>query len=251
MPRTRLAIFVTVTLIGCLLVVFNTAAAPRRTALVIGNSAYTIDRLRNPVNDATDMSALLRQLGFQVHELHDADQREMETAIHDFGLRLRSGGLGLFYFAGHGIQLNGQNDLIPIDARLQHDTDLRYEAVNLGRVLDRMQAAGNRLNIVILDACRDNPFERAWRQYRGTPSPTGLAGVQAARGSLIAYATSPGGVAADGDGRNGLYTKYLLQHMKTPGLPIEFVFKRVRASVLQETHAEQTPWESSSLVGDV
>jgi uncharacterized caspase-like protein len=169
----------------------------------------------------------------------------MKEAIRAFGKRLQKGGVGLFYFAGHGMQMKGRNYLIPVDAKIESASDVEYEAVDAGRVLGKMEDAGNTLNIVILDACRDNPFARGFRS-----STQGLARMDAPTGSLIAYSTSPGNVAADGEGRNGIYTKYLLHHMVVPDLTIEQVFKRVRNSVINETRNKQVPWESTSLRGD-
>ena len=143
-----------------------TSTPQSRMALIIGNTAYRQARLLNPVNDATDMAATLNRLGFAVTLLRDADQRTMESAIHTFSRQLRQGGVGLFYFAGHGIQVEGENYLIPIGANLEKETDVRYEAVHVGRVLDGMEDAGNDLNIVILDSCRNNPFARSWRSNR-------------------------------------------------------------------------------------
>ncbi len=224
-------------------------AASRGLALVIGNADYAKAPLRNPVNDASVMATTLTDLGFEVTRLLDVPQREMETAIRQFGRRLRRGGVGLFYFAGHGMQVGGENFLIPIDAQLHEETDLRYEAVHVGRVLDALDNAENGLNIVILDACRNNPFARSWRRTRGAPT-RGLAVVQAARGTLIAYATAPGAVAADGVGQHGLYTQHLLQHLQVPGQRVEQMFKQVRVSVMKATGGQQMPWESSSLTGD-
>lgn len=215
-------------------------------ALVIGNADYRTSPLKNPVNDAFDMAQTLRTLGFEVIHKEDADQRAIENAISEFGRQLRKqGGVGLFYFAGHGIQVNGRNYLIPIDAEIETESDVRFEAVDAGRVLGKMEDAGNDLNIVILDACRDNPFARSFRT-----SSKGLARMDAPKGSLIAYATAPGSVAADGEGRNGIYTKYLLKHMTTPGLKVEEVLKQVRVDVINETKEKQIPWESSSLTGE-
>jgi hypothetical protein len=151
----------------------------------------------------------------------------------------------LFYFAGHGVQVGGENYLIPVRARISREQDVPYEAVPVGRILGSMEDAANGFNILILDACRDNPFARQWRS-----SQRGLAVTQAVAGSLIAYATAPGAVAIDGSGRNGLYTTYILQHLPTPGLSVEHLFKRVRESVVKVTKGKQTPWESSSLMGD-
>lgn len=217
----------------------------QRTALVIGNSSYKSSPLRNPVNDATDIAEELRKVGFTVIQKKNATQREMERAIRKFGKELRKrGGVGLFYYAGHGIQVNGRNYLIPVDAEIETESDVKFEAVDAGRILGKMEDADNDLNIVILDACRDNPFARSFRS-----STQGLARMDAPRGSIIAYSTAPGSVAADGKGRNGIFTKYFLKHMDTPGLPIEEVLKKVRVDVIYETHEKQIPWEASSLTG--
>jgi uncharacterized caspase-like protein len=221
------------------------ASAERRTALVIGNAAYEVGPLRNPVNDASDMAATLRQLGFQVTLLRDANLRTILEAIEAFSRQLRQGGVGVFYFAGHGVQVSGENYLLPVSARVGREQDVPYEAVPVGRILGAIEDADNRINIIILDACRDNPLVRQWRSGQ-----RGLTVVQAVRGSLIAYATAPGRVAFDGGGRNGLYTAHLLKHLSTPGLSVEHLFKRVREGVVQETRGKQTPWESSSLIGD-
>lgn len=221
-------------------------AAQRRTALVIGNANYEVGQLRNPINDATDMSAALKQLGFDVITLKDANHEEMEDAVDEFNQRLRQGGLGLFYYAGHGVQVQGENYLIPIDARLKRQEDVRYKTLALGQVLGALKDARNQLNLVLLDACRDNPFTQSWRS-----STQGLAVVAAARGTLIGYAAGPGEKAADGRGRNGTYTEHLLKHMSTPGIPVEWMLKRVRATVDTVTKGEQTPWTHSSLIGDI
>ncbi len=217
-----------------------------RTALVIGNAQYKLAaELANPINDATDIANSLRKLGFEVTLLKDADLRQMEQAIENFNRNLRQGGTGLFYFAGHGTQVDGENYLIPIDARLEREQDVRYESLPVGKLLNVMEDASNDVNIIILDACRNNPFGRKWRSFqRGLAPPT-----QTVKGTLIAYATSPGKTALDGEGRNSPYTTALLQHMKTPDLDVEQMFKQVRADVLKETRGKQTPWESSSLVG--
>jgi hypothetical protein len=216
-----------------------------RLALSIGNSAYQTAPLKNPVNDAQDMAAALRNLDFEVILKTNADQRTMEDAIRHFGRQLRNGGVGLFYFAGHGIQMGGRNYLLPVDARIESESDVKYEAVDAGRVLGKMEDADNQLNIVILDACRNNPYARAFRSNQ-----SGLARMDAPTGSLIAYATAPGEVAADGPERNGIFTKQLIQHMMAPNLTIEQVLKRVRIDVANQTNGRQIPWESSSLMGD-
>ena len=218
-----------------------------RTALVIGNSQYEVGSLRNPANDAQDMGDALMKLGFDVTLKLNAGQEDMESAISEFGRQLYQGGIGLFYYAGHGVQVGGENYLIPVNATIESESDVRYKAVNIGQVLGKMGEARNGLNMVILDACRDNPFAKSFRS-----SSRGLAVVSssAVKGTLIAYATSPGNVASDGDDRNGLYTKHLLQHISAPGIPVEQVFKRVLQGVELDTNGKQSPWTSSSFSGD-
>ena len=218
------------------------SAQDRRIALVIGNGAYKSASLRNPVNDAGDIANALQELGFTVMLKINADQRSMKESIRRFGKKLRSGGVGLFYFAGHGIQVKGYNFLIPIDADIESEADVEYEAIDAGRVLAQMENAENDLNIIILDACRDNPFARNFRS-----SSSGLAKMDAPRGSILAYATAPGAVASDGPGRNGLYTSKLLKYMSKHGLKIEGMFKQVRVAVMRESENKQVPWEVSSL----
>jgi uncharacterized caspase-like protein len=221
------------------------SASNQKIALVIGNGAYRTAPLRNPVHDAADIGDALKRLQFQVTLVQNGGQRAMEKAIRTFGKKLTAGGIGLFYYAGHGMQVNGRNYLIPIDARIESPSDVKYEAVDAGRVLGKMEDAGNSMNIVILDACRDNPFIRGWRSDQ-----RGLARMDAPQGSFIAYATAPGSVAADGAGRNGIYTRHLLQHIETPGLTLERVMKAVRRDVIKATGNKQIPWASTSLIGD-
>ena len=222
-------------------------APDQRQALVIGNSEYThAGVLRNPVNDAQAISDTLRQLDFEVMTLTNASQREMEQSIRDFGKNLQGrNGVGLFFYAGHGMQIDGENYLLPIDIDPVTEEDVRYDAVPLGRLLGQMRSSGNQMNLIVLDACRNNPFARSFRS-----SSKGLAQVIAPTGSFISYATAPGQVAADGEGDNGLFTAKLLDHMKTPGLKLEDVFKQVRVDVQQESNNRQVPWDSSSLIGD-
>ncbi len=217
----------------------------RRIALVIGNGAYTnAPTLKNPSNDARDMAATLKLLGFAVASAIDADQRTMKRLIREFGQQLKRGVQGLFYYAGHGVQMRGRNYLIPANAEIISETDVE-QGVDLNLVLGLMDEAQNGLNIVILDACRNNPFSRSFRS-----AGSGLAQVDAPTGTLIAYATSPGRVAGDGQGRNGLYTSELLSQMLVSGIGVEEMFKRVRAGVQRQTNGQQVPWESSSLVGN-
>jgi uncharacterized caspase-like protein len=220
-------------------------ATERRIALVVGNGAYRTASLRNPRNDAHDMAVALRELDFEVIEKLDVGQNEMLHAVIEFGLALQHGGVGLFYYAGHGLQLDGKNYLIPTDAVIERGEYVPVETLDLDQVLARMDAAHNRLNIVILDACRDNPFARGFRSV-----PRGLAQSLAPAGTFLAYATAPGDVAADGDGANSPYAAAILAALKTPGLALEEVFKRVGMQVRDRTGGQQTPWTSSSVFGD-
>jgi hypothetical protein len=220
--------------------------ADARVALVVGNGAYKSSPLNNPVNDARAVARSLKELGFEVLLHENFTQQGFLGALREFGRRLKeTRGVGLFYYAGHGMQLKGSNYLIPVDAEIQSEDEVRYMAIDANQVLDKMEQAGNRLNIVILDACRDNPFVRSFRSKQ-----SGLAQMDAPSGMLVAFATAPGAVAYDGDGVNGVYTKHLLRNLAIPGLPIELVLKRVREGVSQETGQKQIPWESSSLLGD-
>src|SRR5262245_34286309 len=222
--------------------------AKNRWALVIGNSAYgaEVGPLPNPVNDATDMAATLQSLGFEVTLVLNATRQQMEDALAAFRRQLRPRGVGLFYFAGHGAQVEGTNYLIPIGTTVERAATATADSVSAEQVLASMTAAGTALNLLILDACRNNPFLSRWP----VQVPPGLAAMLAARGSLIAYATAPGAVAADGAGRNGTYTKHLLRYLTTPELLVEQMFKRVRVAVEEETGGAQIPWEASSLQGD-
>jgi formylglycine-generating enzyme required for sulfatase activity len=216
-----------------------------RVALVIGNSTYKEAPLRNPVNDAQDIAKELSRLGFKVTLKENADQKTMKQVIREFGNHLKRGGVGLFYFAGHGMQVKGRNYLVPVGVDIQSEDEVEDQSVDVNLVLEKMESAGNRVNVVVLDACRNNPFARRFRS-----AARGLAQMDAAKGSYIAYATAPGSVAADGSGRNGVYTKHLLASLRQPESDIEKVFKRVRANVARETGNKQIPWESSSLIGD-
>ena len=221
------------------------ASNGKRIALVIGNGAYTTaPSLKNPPNDARDMAANLKTLGFDVSSGVNVSQREMKRLIREFGQKLKAGGSGLFYYAGHGVQARGRNYIIPIDADIQSEADVEDSGVDVGLVLNYMDDAQNGLNIVILDACRNNPFSRSFRS-----ASQGLAQVDAPTGTLIAYATAPGRVAADGAGENGLYTSELLKAMRLTGLSATDMFMRVRAEVMRRTGNKQVPWEASSLVG--
>jgi hypothetical protein len=215
----------------------------RRVALVIGNGAYVnAPHLKNAPHDATDMASTLTELGFKVVSGTNLNQRAMKNLIREFGQNLKAGGAGLFYFAGHGVQSKGRNYLIPVDADIQSEAELEDASVDVNLVLNYMDVAQNDLNIVILDACRNNPFVSSFRS-----ASNGLAYVDAPTGTLIAYATAPGRVASDGLGRNGLYTAELLKHLRISGLSAIEMFMRVRAEVMKQTSGKQVPWEASSL----
>ena len=232
----------------CLLTViasiFSASLYAQRYALVIGNSQYKVGKLRNPVNDANAMATLLQKKGFQVQELTDANKRQINTAIRDFTNQLhQKNAVGLFYYAGHGVEIDGRNYLVPIGADIKNETDVEYESVDAGRVMAAMERAGNNLNIVILDACRDNPYARSFRS-----SSRGLARMDAAKGSLVLYATSPGDVASDGTGRNGLFTEHLMESIDTPDLKVEDVFKSTAQKVYKATDGKQLPWQSGVIL---
>ncbi len=213
-----------------------------RLALVIGNSSYKGIPLKNPVNDANDIAATLQELGFDVIKKTNLNKRELEETAEDFENRITSNDVALFYYSGHGLQVDGINYLIPLNANIDEENDVRYEAVELNRIIGKLEKA--KLNIIILDACRDNPF----KGFRS--SSRGLAQISTDKiGTFIAYSTGPGNVAIDGSGRNSPYTKNLIAKMKTD-MKIEEVFKEVRKSVIKETNGKQVPWEASCLADD-
>ncbi len=225
------------------------SSSPERTALVIGNSDYSQGRLRNPINDAEDIAEVLQSAGFDVILKKDVNQKKMEGVIADFGQKIEErGGVRLFYYAGHGVQHNGENYLIPIGAEPESNADLRYKAVNLGWILDKMGEAidGNGFNVVILDACRNNPF----RSFDRNINIRGLTTPKSPIGTLISFATSPGEIASDGTGRNGTYTESLIKYIAEPGLDIKQVFDKVAEEVTKKTKYTQAPWVSYSLIGN-
>jgi hypothetical protein len=225
-----------------------TAAQARlpRHALVIGNSQYPKGPLLNPKNDAQAVADRLRQAGFSVTLKLDSGRRELQESIRNYGDTLKADkGIGVFYYAGHGVQLNWRNFLLPVDAKIRSKADIQAEAVDLGLLLDGLTNARNALNLIILDACRNNPFGADFRT-----DDKGLSQLDAPPGTLLAYATAPGNTAEDGDGSHGLYTNRLLEEMLVPGAPIEDVFKRVRLVVRQTSQGGQIPWESTSLEAD-
>lgn len=217
----------------------------RRVALVIGNAKYRKGALLNPVNDARLISAELRKANFQVIAVEDADMATMNRAIDEFGRAIKKDGVALVFYAGHGMQVKGENYLIPTDADLKGENDIAYKAVNLGYILAKLDDSKSRVNIVILDACRDNPFARSWRSGKG-----GLASIDAPSGTVIAFATAPGKTASDGEGANGLFTSQFAKQIRIPNQKIEDVLKGTRKAVATLSHNEQVPWDSSSLTGD-
>jgi tetratricopeptide (TPR) repeat protein len=225
----------------------------RRFALVIGNSNYPkqIGMLRNPVNDATDMAKELEKSNFKVQLLTDATYGQMRAALLKFKEMVDAGErdktVSLFYYAGHGLQQDSENFLVPIDAMIEFEDDIARYCFPVQRmVLANMERSNSRINIVILDACRNNPFPALTRSL----GDQGLGEMKRARGSFIAYATAPGSVASDGNGRNGLYTQELLKAMRKPGATIEQVFKDVRQNVLRMSGDRQNTWDSSNIIGE-
>ena len=217
----------------------------KRLALVIGNQAYNVRPLLNPRNDADDMSRALKIAGFEVIDVRDASLAQMRNAVRHFGDRLLTRDVGLVYYSGHGIEVRGRNYFIPVNADIKRSDEIADQSLDVNLILEKMETAKKGINILIVDACRDDPFGRSFRS-----SSRGLANMDAPQGTIIAFATSPGKVAADGDGRNSPYTKNLIKTMQIPNLPIEQVFKQVRRAVQQETKNQQTPWENTSLSGD-
>jgi hypothetical protein len=231
-----------------------TVVSGRRVALVIGNGNYRFaTKLGNPSNDASDIANALRKLGFEVVEGRDLDKRGIEDKLREFSRKLAGAKLALFFYAGHGMQVAGKNYLVPVDAKLEQPGDLRLDTIDIADVLSQMEAEP-RVNLVFLDACRDNPLARSFARTMGARSASvgqGLAQLQSAIGTMIAYATQPDAVALDGEGRNSPFTKALLKHIATPAADIGTVMRRVRADVIAETSERQVPWDHSSLVGDV
>src|SRR5258706_2455371 len=221
------------------------ALAAERVALLIGNNSYASTPLRNAANDAKDLGDALKDLGFTVILRENASRKDMIDAIREFGQAIDGANAALFFYAGHAMQFKDRNYLIPIDAAMGSEDDVTFFSVEIGQIFDRMDRAHTKFNFIILDACRDNPFAASFKV-----SSQGLAQMSSPSGTLIAYATAPGSVAADGFGRNGIYTKHILQNIRVPDLPVEIMFKRVREGVERETRKLQTPWDSSSLKGD-
>lgn len=220
-------------------------AANKRLALVIGNAAYTNRPLRNSVNDANDISRALEILGFDVINLRNGNLQQMRESIVTFGERLVNYDVGLVYYSGHGVEVGGRNFLVPITNTLISEDEVADRAIDASLIVEKLSQAKKRINILILDACRDNPL-----RSRNRSSSNGLTSIDAPVGTLVAFSTSPGKVAEDGAGRNSPYTKRLIENMLKPNIPVERVFKETRESVIEETRGRQIPWESTSLRGD-
>lgn len=249
MKASRLRLALLAGLATAMLWLAQSAAQPAaeiRVAVVIGNSAYPTAPLANTANDAQAVAAALRDAGFHVIELRDGSKAQMQQAIDRAAASLRGrNGVGLFYFAGHGVQLDWHNYLVPVDARMASAAELRDSGLNIQVVIDAFRIAGNRVSVLVVDACRDNPFIDG-------AGGRGLAQMDAPPGTLLAFATAPGRVAEDGnpiDG-NGLYTHHLVREMRRPATKIEDVFKRVRVQVRKHSDGRQVPWESTSLEDD-
>jgi carboxyl-terminal processing protease len=234
------------------------AATERQVALVIGNAGYRVGPLKNPVNDAQAVAGALRGLGFEVALRENTSLRDMIEAFRQFSLDARAARVRVIFYAGHGVQVKGRNYLLPVDTEIRAEDEVPAKSADLNELLERLGALPNGINIVILDACRNNPFSGAEvlgpdgrrLKFRGA-TPGGLARVEAPLGSMVAFSTAPGGVALDNPGdKNSLYTKHLLAQLGSPGLPVELLFKQVRLAVARETGRVQVPWESSSLTGD-
>ncbi len=229
------------------------ALAEKRVALVIGNAAYQhAPALANPKHDAEGMAEALRALDFEVLLGVDLDKPGIERLLQVFAEKLDRADVALVFYAGHGLQVNGRNYLVPVNGKLDRESDLLFQAVPLD-TLQTLLEQGQRTNILILDACRDNPLARNLARSMGTRSAAigrGLGESRAGIGTLIVYATQPGNVALDGQGRNSPFTEAMLKHLRTPGLEVRQVLTRVRAAVIETTKGKQVPWDSSSLTGD-
>ena len=223
-----------------------------RTALVIGNAAYQESELSNPVNDATDVAQTLGLIGFEVTLHTDLDWYEMDSAIADFEQKLPEGGIGVFYYAGHGVSVAGENYLVPTDAQLERESHVNREAVALSSVRNLMERSNTAVNVLIIDACRNNPFYRQWTSgNRSTSAQRGLSDVRnLADGTVLAFATQPGGFANDGEGRNSPYTTHLLNRINTRGEDLITMFRKVHKDVYKATNEEQRPTIRDSLIGD-
>ena len=228
----------------CWLPITGLKADSSKVALVIGNSAYLVGALKNPVNDAHDMSAKLRQLGFDVVERDNIKMRQIGSTLSEFRSKLSPGAVALVFYAGHGFQLNGENYFPSVDAEINSEEDVPNQSISIKQIIQVLDQSKTQLNLVFLDACRNNPFARSFRS-----AEKGLARVEAPSGTLISYATRPGSVAADGSGRNGLYTSKLLKQLDS-NQQIEQSLKKVVSEVKAESSGKQEPWMEGSIVGN-
>jgi uncharacterized caspase-like protein len=221
------------------------AADERRVALVIGNAAYQQGPLANPVNDARAMTAKLTAMGFDVIERQNLTIKQISATLKEFRSRLNPGTEAVFFYAGHGLQVKGVNYLPAVDADINAEEDVPYQSINVSQILELMEESKTRLNLIFLDACRNNPFSRRFRS-----AADGLAKVNAPSGTLISFATRPGSVAADGAGLNGLYTEQLLLAMDQANLAIESVLKNTAAGVKRASRGQQEPWSEGMIEGE-
>ena len=233
-------------------------AGESRIALVIGNGAYRTAPLKNPTGDAGAVAGMLRGLGYDVTLRQNTNLRELIESLREFSIRAPKASVRMLFYAGHGVQVKGRNYLVPVDADPKSEDDIPRQSADVGEFIDRLSAIRTGANIVVLDACRVNPFaggvivgpDGRRLKFRGL-TPRGLASVDAPVGTLVAFSTAPNGVALDGaDGQHSVYARHLLAHLPTPGLPIEQLFKRIRIGVAQDTGRVQVPWESSSLTSE-
>lgn len=247
--------------LACIGLLMSLAAWPQeqRLALVIGNAAYRSAALKNPVNDSRAVAEALRELGFTVIERENTTLRSLISALQDFSVRARSSQVRVVFYAGHGVQVRGRNYLIPVDADIADEDEVPRKSADVNDLLERLGELRGGTNIVMLDACRNNPFlatpvldaDARRSRTRSAIGVAGLARVDAPNGTLIAYSTAPGTVAIDGAGQgNSVYTRHLLANLRVPGQTVEVLFKRVRTGVASETQFLQVPWEASSLMGE-
>jgi uncharacterized caspase-like protein len=219
------------------------SSAQNRHALVVGNSQYSVSPLANPEKDAKAIEAQLKNLGFEVELVLNGSRRDMLEGLRSLEGKLSQGDIALFYYAGHGVQVNGQNYLIPVGANIQGENEVEYESMPLNRILTGIQSKSVGTSLIFLDACRNNPYRSASRG-----ATRGLTVVQTGGSALIAFATAPGDVALDGEGENSPFTAALLAHMSEPGVEVEQMMKKVRSTVARSTSFKQTPWSNSSLL---
>ena len=217
-------------------------ADENRVALVIGNAKYSrFSPLANTLNDAQDIARVLKEKNFDIIYIADGDLQSMEKGVKTFASKLKKGGVGFFYYAGHGLQVNDSNYLIPINSTISNSIDVKYKSLPVNYLIDMMESSHNRLNIIVLDACRNDPFKRGGG---------GLAQINSAKGMYISFATGPGKVASDGDERNGLFTKHLLENINRSNITLDEVFNQTRKGVYDDSNGEQLPWTSTSVIGN-